>query len=66
MIEVDIDSEKLVKLPKVQPRKGKLMPATSLEDNNIKIAKNRECLAYTIRLKNEEEKKPSKPDLMEE
>ena len=46
MIDVEIESERLVKLPKVPERNmGKRRP---LDDVNIKIAKNRLCLAYKI------------------
>ena len=59
IIEVDIQTEKLVKLPMNQARKGKGLDPSS-ENLNLNIAKNRECLAYTLRLKHEEEKKQSK------
>ena len=39
-----------------QARKGKGLDPSS-ENLNLNIAKNRECLAYTLRLKHEEEKK---------
>ena len=55
VIDVEIESEQLVKLPKVADRNaGKRRPLAPLDDVNMKIAKNRLCLAYTIRLKQEQ------------
>jgi hypothetical protein len=52
VIDVEIESEQLVKLPKVADRNaGKRRPLAPLDDVNMKIAKSRLCLAYTIRLK---------------
>ena len=45
---MDLQSEKLVKLPE--------QPAVKLEES-VRIAQTRECLAYMLRLKHEEEKK---------
>ena len=44
---MDLESEKLVKLPRQVGMK--------LEES-VRIAQTRECLAYTLRLKHEEEK----------
>ena len=48
VINVDLSSEKLVKLPK--PSSG-----LALEES-VRIAKTRQCLAYTLRLQREDEK----------
>ena len=64
IIEVDIDTEKLVKLPKDVARKGIGQEPVSIDDLEH-IAKNRECLAYTLRLKHEEEKKSSTKELLD-
>ena len=51
VIDVDIRSEKLVKLPRPAPSTG-----LKLEES-VKISKTRQCLAYTLRLKHEGEEK---------